>query len=310
MCSSSLPPSWSRTSNVTTDSSADPTILDGWTKPSRPSVVSGESVSRGKASDEVGCELDAVHELSLGRSRVGAAAADRDAHRARRERLDLELADPRTVERVGDIGPERIEVEVLGAASYFLVDREGDAHRGTRRIRPLGQIGDRLHDLGDARLVVRTEQRGPVARDDVVPDPVAELGLFGRVDHLRRVAGQHDRAAVVALVDDRRHPGARRVRRRVDMGDQADRQALRRSPARSRTRTRARSAPPPRGRLHAARRRGGARDRAGSRCSDRSTTPRRPGCRSGRSAGTARARQGRARLRAETSTGLYPSWAR
>ena len=54
---------------------------------------------------------------------------DGHAHRRSGERLHLELAEIRAVERVGDVGAERVEVEVLGAATDLLVDREGDANR-------------------------------------------------------------------------------------------------------------------------------------------------------------------------------------
>ena len=69
---------------------------------------------------------------------MGAAAANRDADLARRERLDLELADPGAVERVGDLGAERLEVEMLRAAPDFLVDGERDPHRGARLGRARG----------------------------------------------------------------------------------------------------------------------------------------------------------------------------
>ena len=64
--------------------------------------------------------------------------ANRHAHRLGGERLDLELAEPGAVERVRDVGAERVEVEVLGAATHLLVDRERDADR---RARPLAVLG-------------------------------------------------------------------------------------------------------------------------------------------------------------------------
>ena len=63
-CSSSSASSWSRTIEPTTVAvEALPVIRLGWTKPSRPSVVSGESASRGQGGDDVGEQLDGVHEL-------------------------------------------------------------------------------------------------------------------------------------------------------------------------------------------------------------------------------------------------------
>ena len=248
-----------------------------------------ELVAR-QGGDEVGRELDGIHELALRRPGMLAAALDRHLQLARRERLDLELADARAVERVGGLGPERLDVEVVGAAPDLLVDRERDPHRGPRLVRA-AEVRDGGHDLGDAGLVVGAEQRRAVARDDVVADARRERRLLGRIEHLARVAR-----------------AARSARRRSPRGRSA-------SPRRRATRGVVSTwairpitgAPgvPGNGREHVAvlvqldvgepdlpqlRRRGGARGRAAWRCSDRSSLPRPPGCRCGRSGGTARAR--------------------
>ena len=60
------------------------------------------------------------------------------------------------------------------------------------------EIGDRGHDLGDARLVVGAEQRHAVGRDQLVADVRLELRRVLGPDHLRRVGGQDDRTALVA----------------------------------------------------------------------------------------------------------------
>ena len=150
-------------------------------------------------------------------------AADRHANGCRRERLDLELAEIRAVERVGDVGAERLEVEVLRSAPHLLVDGEGDADG---RARPLVaracEKRDRGHDLRDPRLVVGAEQCGPIARHDVVADPGSERRKSGGIENLPLVARKRDRHAVPRLVDDRRDAGADHVGRRVDMGDQPD----------------------------------------------------------------------------------------
>ena len=56
----------------------------------------------------------------------------------------------------------------------------------------------RLDDLGHARLVVGAEQRGAVGGDDRHPEARGQRRLVGGPDYDRRVAGQHDVAAVVA----------------------------------------------------------------------------------------------------------------
>src|SRR6186997_1939901 len=121
--------------------------------------------------------------------------AYRHADRLRRERLDLELAETRAVERVRDVRPEGVEVEVLGTAADLLVDGERHTERGPRALRMAHEIGDGGHDLRDPGLVVRAEERRPVARDDVVADAFRERGKRGGIEHLARVAGKLDRIA-------------------------------------------------------------------------------------------------------------------
>ncbi len=60
---------------------------------------------------EVGGKFDGVDELSLRRARVCTAATDCDPDLPGRERLDLELADPRAVERVCRLSTEGLEVK-------------------------------------------------------------------------------------------------------------------------------------------------------------------------------------------------------
>ena len=43
----------------------------------------------------------------------------------------------------------------------------------------------RIHDLGNAGLVVGAEQRGAVGGDDVVADLVGKRGMIGGADDLR-----------------------------------------------------------------------------------------------------------------------------
>ena len=182
----------------------------------------------GQRGDEVGGELDGVHELALRRPRMLSPPLDVHLQLPGRERLDLELADARPVEGVGGLGAERLDVEVVGAPPHLLVDRERDAHRRPR-LGGATKIRDRRHDLRHAGLVVGSEERRAVTRDDVVADPRRERGLVGR----DRGSGSDRRAARSAR---RRSPrarsgdaGARRLRRRVDVGDQADHGRARRA---------------------------------------------------------------------------------
>jgi hypothetical protein len=83
-----------------------------------------------------------------------------------------------------------------------------------------GEVRDGGHDLRDARLVVGAEQRVAAGGHDVVAGLLAQLRHLLGVEH-RAVAGELERPAVVVAVHDRLDAGAGRVRRRVDVRDQA-----------------------------------------------------------------------------------------
>ena len=93
-------------------------------------------------------------------------------------------------------------------------------------VRVLDQELRRIHDFGEAGLVVGAEQRGAVGRDDVVADLVGERGMIGGADHLGRVGRQHDVAAAIVLHDLRLDVRAGTVGRSVHMRAEADHRDL------------------------------------------------------------------------------------
>ncbi len=172
--------------------------------------------------DELGRELDRVHELALRGSRMHREPVNRHADGLGRERLDLELAQPRAVERVRQVRAELVEVEVLGSATDLLVDRERDPRGRPAALRGPDEVGDGRHDLRHSGLVVRPEERRAVARDDVVADALGERGELRGIEDLAGIAGQLDQRAVPGAVHDRRDVRARHVGRRVDVRDEPD----------------------------------------------------------------------------------------
>ena len=123
----------------------------------------------------------------------------------------LDLAAPRAVEGVRDVGAEELQLQVLRPATDLLVDRERDAHR-SRAARPDAcEPRDGAHDLRHPGLVVRAQQRRAVAGDQIVTDARGELGMLLRVEHEPRVAREHDRTSVVEPVHHRLHPAPRGV---------------------------------------------------------------------------------------------------
>jgi len=104
----------------------------------------------------------------------------------------------------------------------FLVRRECDSDLAVWKMGMREQIFHRRHNFGNARFVVRAQQRCPGSGDDVIADPLGERRNLGRTQHDRPVVRQDDVGPVVALMHDRSNAGAGHFRRRVDVRDESD----------------------------------------------------------------------------------------
>ena len=179
-----------------------------------------------QAVDDGGCDLDRVLHASLGEAGMGADALDRDGGAVGGKRLVLEVPGALAVHGVGEVGAEFLQVDLVDAAADLLVGREQDLDGAVLDVRVAHQELGRIHDLGDAGLVVGAEQRGAVTRDDVVADLAGQRGMLGSADHLRRIARQRDVAAAVVAHDLRLDVGAGAIGRGVHMRAEADHRDL------------------------------------------------------------------------------------
>ena len=109
--------------------SAPPSISVGCTKPSRPSVVSGDSVSAGRLATKRAAGLTGLTSFPFAVPGWTPTPWKVTFELDRRPGLVLDLADDRAVERVREVGAERLEVEVVDAAPDLLVDGERDPRR-------------------------------------------------------------------------------------------------------------------------------------------------------------------------------------
>ena len=125
-------------------------------------------------------ELDRVHHLVLRRAGMDAVSFDADPHLGGGEGLVVDPADLGAVERVREVGAEPLDVEVVDAPADLLVDGEADADRCMVDVGMRREVRDRTHDLGNAGLVVGTEQRRAVRRDDVVALALCENRVLAR----------------------------------------------------------------------------------------------------------------------------------
>ena len=177
----------------------------GWMKPSRPEVVSGVSRSDGRAARISPASRAALTSLPVAQPGWMSTPCTVSVTASARERLVLQLAGLRAVERVGARGAEALDVEPRRALADLLVGREADPQRRPRQLGVRGQVRDRGHDLGHAGLVVGAQQRVAARGHDVVARLAGQHRHVGRVEHACRRAGARSRR--------RRSRGARSARR-------------------------------------------------------------------------------------------------
>ena len=134
---------------------------------------------------KLGGQRIGVHHFTLGIARVYADAAYDDLGRSGVEVLELQFAHVATVHRVGPVAAEALDVEVVGAATYFLVGVEGDANLSVLDFLVLLQVDHCLHDFSDTCLVVGSEQRVTIRHDEVFADVLQQFRkLLGRKNDL------------------------------------------------------------------------------------------------------------------------------
>ena len=172
--------------------------------------------------DQFGGYAGGVDHLVLGIAGMDADAGDVETGRGGIEVLEFEFANLAAVHGVGPFAAEALDVELVGAEADLFVGIEAYADGAVLDFGVLDEVDHGLHDLGDAGLVVGTEQGVSVGDDEVFALVCPELGeLCGReCDALGSVEG--DVPAVIGTDDARSHVGTRAVGACVHVGDEAD----------------------------------------------------------------------------------------
>lgn len=88
-----------------------------------------------------------------------------------------QLANAAAVEGIGEVSAKTFGIERLGPAqSLLLVRYQTNFDGAVGDLRMCLQIGNRIDDGGDGRLVIGPQQAGAVGHDDPITDIVGQLG--------------------------------------------------------------------------------------------------------------------------------------
>ena len=153
---------------------------------------------------------------------MDANAGDVDARGGCIEVFELEFADFAAVHGVSPFTAEAFDVELVRAASDFLVGVEGHAHTTVLHFGVLHEVGHGADDFGNASFVVGAQQRVAVGDDEVFADVAEQLGEFLDGGDNAGFSVEDNVRAVVVLHNARLDVGARGVGAGVDVGDEAD----------------------------------------------------------------------------------------
>lgn len=146
-------------------------------------------------------------------------AADGDDGQVRGKGLAIDFSLAAAVQRICHLRPEFLQVDVVDAVADLLVARETNAHRPMRQLWMTDQVLGKFHDHCHAGFVIRAKQRHAIGRDDRGSFERRQLRLFRRAEHLGRVAGQDNVAAVVVPMDHRLNVLAARLGGGVDVSE-------------------------------------------------------------------------------------------
>ena len=149
---------------------------------------------------------------------------DFDGHRGRIEVFELQLPHPTAVHGVGPLGVEGFNVEMFRPFAHLFIRREGHPDIAMGNIFTF-QHRQRGHDLGDARLVISTEQGFTVGGDQRLSQQGVEYREHHRRQHFVSNPQRNIPAAVV-FNDLRVHVFAAKIRRGINMGDKANRRNI------------------------------------------------------------------------------------
>ncbi len=92
------------------------------------------------------------------------------------------------VDGIAELGAELLQVDLVGAAADFFVGGEQDADGAVPDVGIVHQELRCRHDLGNAGLVVGTQERRAIGGDDVVADLVEQHRMLADANDLLRVA--------------------------------------------------------------------------------------------------------------------------
>ena len=111
---------------------------------------------------------------------------DKDLRTGSVEILKLQFSQITTIHGVGPLTTEFLHIEMMGTHADLFIGVETNADISMRDLFVVTQIAHGLHDLGDTRLVIGSQQGSAIGDDQVFSDMLQEFWeLACRTDDAR-----------------------------------------------------------------------------------------------------------------------------
>ncbi len=167
--------------------------------------------------------LQRVNHLVLGVSRMDILPLHLYLRAGGIKILILQLPFETAVHGIGELRPEALHIEEIHATPDLLVRCETQAHRSVFQFRMSHHILGSRHDFRHPRLVIGTQQRRPVGRNQRMPLIKRQLREIRHPHHQRII--QTDVFTIVILNHLRLHIRAAHIGTGIHMGDKPDHRA-------------------------------------------------------------------------------------
>ena len=154
-----------------------------------------------KKAVQLHSDKDCILHLPLGITRMDVPALYVDLGRSGVEILEFEFSDLAAVHRICEFSPEFLHIELRDSAADFLVRGKFYLDFPVLEFRVFHDVLHGVHYLGDTGLVIRTEKRRAVSRDDCLAFMGKQFREFGRLQRQSRHTFELYVPSVVILDD-------------------------------------------------------------------------------------------------------------
>ena len=161
-----------------------------------------------------------IAHLVLAAARMHGNALKGDMHVAGVEGFIIQLAQRTAIDGIGELRPKALQRKMLRTAANLFIRREGQTDFAMLDFGMRQKIFAHRNNRADAGLIIRTQQRRAVGRNNILTNIIQQLRKLLRTQHSLRI--ELNRRAVIIFVQLHLYILAARLAARIHMRNQAN----------------------------------------------------------------------------------------